>query len=186
MENPLVPGITDQDKTVNWYILNGSYNVSFSETDLVTEYTSTMVDKVDNNDGEDVDGDGQEGSDDHYGEATIPYYFYWWGEGFPEYEEMNVVIGACVDIDEDGMIDKEDGVDLEEFSENMKVVKTVENTEYTPPSEDEYPGDGPYNSPHKVEVVIDDKGNADPEDDEVVIDEDTGYPEVETYRPGKC
>jgi len=61
MENPLVPGITDEGKTVSWYVLLGSYNVSFSQTDLVLETTSTMYDYEDDNDGsnaEDTDGDG--------------------------------------------------------------------------------------------------------------------------------
>jgi len=169
MENPLVPEVTDQGKIVYWYILEDSYNVSFSETDLVTETTSVMTDKVDAEGGEDEDSDGRDEADDHYGEATIPYYFYWWGEGFPEFEEMNAEIGACVDIDEDGEIDKEDigaegETDLDEFVENMKVVKTIENPEY-----DDSQDPGPYNSEHKVEIVMDDKGTPDTEDDEPVI-----------------
>jgi LPXTG-site transpeptidase (sortase) family protein len=183
MENPLVPEVTDQGKIVYWYILEDSYNVSFSETDLVTETTSVMTDKVDAEGGEDEDSDGRDEADDHYGEATIPYYFYWWGEGFPEFEEMNAEIGACVDIDEDGEIDKEDigaegETDLDEFVENMKVVKTIENPEY-----DDSQDPGPYNSEHKVEIVMDDKGTPDTEDDEPVINPDTGYPQVETKTP---
>jgi len=183
MENPLVPEVTDQGKIVYWYILDDSYNVSFSETDLVTETTSVMTDKVDAEGGEDEDDDGRDEADDHYGEATIPYYFYWWGEGYPEFEEMNAEIGACVDIDEDGEIDKEDigaegESDLDEFKENMEVVKTVENPEY-----DDSQDPGPYNSEHKVEMVMDDKGTPETEDDEPVINPDTGYPQVETEMP---
>ncbi len=81
-----------------------------------------------------LDGDMDQDGDvigDNYGLSSIPYYFYWWGEGFPEYEEMNAQIGACVDIDEDSKIDKEDigaegETDLDIFQENMKVVKTVD------------------------------------------------------------
>jgi len=60
MENPLVPEVTDQGKIVYWYILDDSYNVSFSETDLVTETTSVMTDKVDAEGGEDEDDDGRD------------------------------------------------------------------------------------------------------------------------------
>ena len=59
-------------------------------------------------DGTDVDKDG-ETTGDNYGKTTIPYFFYWWGTGFPEFEEMNANIGAAVDIDEDGKIDLENG-----------------------------------------------------------------------------
>ena len=40
MENPLVPGITDNDKNITWYILAGAFNISFSATELVTEMSS--------------------------------------------------------------------------------------------------------------------------------------------------
>ena len=117
MENPLVPGVTDGEtaervadgeevvlpdpdgaKTVFWYILEDSFNVSFSQDDLVTETTSLMFDYEDDWDGNSsttdsdfdsiLDGDMDEDGDvigDNYGMSTIPYYFYWWGEGFPEY-----------------------------------------------------------------------------------------------------
>jgi hypothetical protein len=144
MENPLVPEVTDEGKTVFWYILAGSYNVSFFEFDLITEETSTMTDKVDVNDATDEDGDGNK-ADDHYGYATIPYYFYWWGNDYPEFEVMSVNIGACVDIDEDGDIDKEKGEDLDEFNLNANVVQTIVNPDYNGGE-----ADGPYNSPHIV------------------------------------
>ncbi|GAI52119.1 unnamed protein product, partial [marine sediment metagenome] len=70
-------------------------------------------------------GDGE--TEDHYGMATIPYYFYWWGVGYPEFEEMAVNMGACVDIDEDGDIDKENGEDLDNFMQNANVVQTEDN-----------------------------------------------------------
>jgi len=151
MKNPLVPEITDENKLVYWYILGGSYNVSFSETDLVTETTSTMVDEDDEEDLVDEDGDGNK-ADDHYGLATVPYFFYWWGEGYPEYEEMNVNIGACVDIDGDEMIDKSEA-DVSSFTENMQVVQTIENPVYNGDVNDEIPDDA-YNSEHIVETEI--------------------------------
>lgn len=115
MENPLVPEVTDQNKVTYWYLLEGSYNVSFSPTDLVTETTSIMNDVKDDADEViltdatdektiDNDGDGTI-TDDSYGLATVPYFFYWWGAGFPQYEEMQVNMFAWVDIDEDTKLD---------------------------------------------------------------------------------
>jgi len=115
MENPLVPEVTDQNKVTYWYLLEGSYNVSFSPTDLVTETTSFMNDVKDDADEViltdvtdektiDNDGDGTI-TDDSYGLATVPYFFYWWGAGFPQYEEMQVNMFAWVDIDEDTKLD---------------------------------------------------------------------------------
>ena len=107
MENPLVPGVTDEGKNTYWYILGGSYNVSFSQAELKVVETSVMSDYTD--DATDIDGDGKiPPADDHYGMATIPFYFYWWGAGYPEFEEMNVNIFAWVDIDDDDKLDIED------------------------------------------------------------------------------
>jgi hypothetical protein len=78
MENPLVPTITDEGKTVFWYIMEGSYNVSFSETDLVLTASSTMSNKLDDADAEDTvdnDGDGDI-IGDNYGYSSIRYYYY--------------------------------------------------------------------------------------------------------------
>lgn len=105
MENPLVPGVTDEGKTVFWYIMEGSYNVSFSPTDLVVTAKSIMNDKDD--DSSDKDGDGKTVGD-NYGYSSIPYYFYWWGEGYPEFEEMMVNLFAWVDIDGDKKLDIQD------------------------------------------------------------------------------
>ena len=91
MEDPLVPGITDDGKTVNLYILGGSVNISFSSTSLVTDASAIMDDVVD-------------GLGDHDGIATSRYYFYYWG---PAYDPtlMVAIIGGWVDIDEDGKLD---------------------------------------------------------------------------------
>jgi hypothetical protein len=118
MENPLVPGVTDGTngvlasgtKTVFWYILEGSYNVSFAENSLLTQTTSQMTDVTDSN-------------GDHDGKSNVPYYFYWWGSGYPEWEEMSVNIGACVDIDMDAKIDKEVGQELNDFNAHANVVE---------------------------------------------------------------
>ena len=138
MENPLVPGVTDEDKTVYWYILAGSYNVSFSDIDLVTEITDIMVDNLDT--GDDFDTDGVT-IDDTYGLSQVQYYFYWWGEGYPEFEEMNVCLFAWVDIDEDCKLDIQDLPDkgkgdpdgdvVEQFMKDYQVIMTQENQNMT-------------------------------------------------------
>ncbi|MBE3089221.1 MAG: hypothetical protein IMZ41_02955 [Actinobacteria bacterium] len=40
MENLLVPVITDQNKNIFWYILAGSFNISFSPSILISEANS--------------------------------------------------------------------------------------------------------------------------------------------------
>ena len=192
MKEPLIPGVTDGEtdlpalpdptssKTVFWYILAGSFNVSFSEIDLVTETTSEMFDYVDNNDGsntEDTDNDGE--IDDHYGFSTVPYYFFWWGEGYPEFEEMQANIGASVDIDEDGDIDKEKGADLDEFEATFQVVQTIANPDY---DDSGAVPDNPYNPPHIVETVIDEVVTENPEN--VDIDYFDSGKIVVTLKPG--
>ena len=189
MANPLVPGVTDGEqavsiaeagpvildpvgpKTVFWYILAGSYNVSFSKSDLVTEAASDMFDYTD--DSSDMDNDGNTDSDT-YGMAAIPYFFYWWGSGFPEFEEMSVNIGAVVDIDKDSMIDLEKGSQLDSFKDGFKVVKTIQNPGYDPNSATPA---GPYNSPSMVEKILD------PVTGEPIIDPLTKVPFVETFTP---
>lgn len=147
MPAPLVPGITDggkvdpvaegEDPTENlppfedakpvfWYILEGSYNVSFCPDKLVTSTIAPMFDYKDDGDGMngiDNDGDGIIAGDS-FGASIVNYYFYWWGDGYPEFEEMNVRLGACVDIDEDKCIDleKKGGV-LCDFNKYANVVK---------------------------------------------------------------
>jgi hypothetical protein len=114
MENPLVPGITDQNKNITWYILAGAFNISFSEKELVTEIASKdgvankMTDHEDKD--TDIDGDGKKGDSDYFGMATVPYYYFNWGmEKYPE-GTMCVNIFAWVDIDGD---DKLDIVDID-------------------------------------------------------------------------
>jgi len=163
MENPLVPTITDEGKTVFWYIMEGSYNVSFSETDLVLTASSTMSNKLDDADAEDTvdnDGDGDI-IGDNYGYSSIRYYYYWWGEGYPEFEEMNVNLFAWVDIDEDCKLDIQDiatstgndpdGDVVGDFINSHRVIATQDNPDYdnTQPS-------GPYNSPH---IIVDENND---------------------------
>ena len=129
MAEPLVPEVTDgtaaDPKNVFWYILGGSYNVSFASGSLLTATTADMVDAVDlqgaADGGVDADLDGKDEANDHYGISTVPYFFYWWGDEYPEFEEMNANIGAVVDIDEDGKIDLHVS-DLPSFNTNAKVV----------------------------------------------------------------
>ncbi len=109
MEDPLVPGMTDQDKPVFLYLLPGSYNVSFAPDSLVTETIANMVDTPDLVDVGDTDG-----------VATSYYYFYPWAgvdynavdPTFPDDgvagnnpDIMVVKIGAWVDIDKDKCLD---------------------------------------------------------------------------------
>jgi hypothetical protein len=164
MENPLVPTITDEGKTVFWYIMEGSYNVSFSETDLVLTASSTMSNKLDDADAEDTvdnDGDGDI-IGDNYGYSSIRYYYYWWGEGYPEFEEMNVNLFAWVDIDEDCKLDIQDiatknpandpdGDVVGDFINSHRVIAAQDNPDYdnTQPS-------GPYNSPH---IIVDENND---------------------------
>jgi len=152
MENPLVPVVTDDGKNVYWYILGGAFNISFSPDELVTEASSldhsdgtnatVMEDVRDDNDGEnslDNDGDGTV-ADDHYGIATIGYYYYHWGlEEYPE-DTMGVNLFAWVDVDEDGLFDivdidpekAADGIDPDgnvvgDFQDNHQVVQTEDD-----------------------------------------------------------
>ena len=124
MENPLVPGITDDGKNVYWYILGGAFNMSFSPDELVTEASSAsppagtdatkMTDMEDDDDDDtltvidedivDNDNDG-EIVDDNYGIATISYYYYHWGlDEHPE-GTMGINLYAWVDVDEDELFD---------------------------------------------------------------------------------
>ena len=146
MENPLVPTITDEGKDVYWYILGGAFNISFSQTELVMEAKSLdgvtnatlMTDKEDDNDGEDgVDNDGDgELANDHYGIATINYYYFDWGLEAHPAGTMGVDLYAWVDVDEDGLfdivdIDPEKAADGEDpdgdvvgdFQDNFQVVQ---------------------------------------------------------------
>jgi len=147
MENPLVPGITDNGKDVYWYILGGAFNMSFSPDELVTETSSAipaagtnpteMNDEVDT--AADFDGDG-EGVGDHYGIATIDYYYFHWG--LDEYPEgtMGINLYAWVDVDEDGLFDivdvdpekaadgeDPDGDVVGDFQENHQIVQTEDD-----------------------------------------------------------
>ena len=148
MENPLVPGVTDENKTVTWYILEGSYNVSFAPDSLVTEITSIMTDEPDDGtNGIDFDTD-LDTVDDTYGLATQQYYFFWWGAGYAEYEEMNVCLFAWVDIDDDSKLDitdlpgdealeegalgYKDGDVVGEFMEDHQVVDAGDVTKTAP------------------------------------------------------
>jgi hypothetical protein len=152
MENPLVPGVTDDGKDVYWYILGGAFNISFSPDELVTEASSLdnsdgtnaakMNDEEDDNDGEnslDNDGDGSVAGD-HYGIATIDYYYYHWGLAeYPE-DTMGINLFAWVDVDEDGLFDivdidpekaadgqDPDGDVVGDFQDNHQVVQTEDD-----------------------------------------------------------
>jgi len=94
MEDPLVPGITDEGKDVILYILGGSVNVSFSNSSLVTVDTSPIMN--------DVADTVNIGDTDGISEST--YYYYWWGAGYDP-DDMVAVIGGWVDIDGDGLYD---------------------------------------------------------------------------------
>jgi len=111
MENPLVPTITDNNKSTNWYLLEGSFNTSFSSNSLVTETSSTMSDVKDDSDGENTtDNDGDSDiTGDHYGLATVKYYYFWWGGTYIQ-NTMNANIFAWVDIDGDSDLDAK-GID---------------------------------------------------------------------------
>ncbi|HAJ95734.1 MAG TPA: hypothetical protein DCP02_05825, partial [Actinobacteria bacterium] len=114
MENPLVPTITDEGKNVYWYILGGAFNISFSPDYLLMETNfdsaavdgtdaTLMTDKVDDIGGEDVDNDGKDEADDHYGLATVSYYYYNWGLDTHPEGTMGINLYAWVDVDEDGL-----------------------------------------------------------------------------------
>jgi hypothetical protein len=91
MENPLVPTVTDNDKDTFWYILAGSYNVSFEKSFLLTEKTTKMNDVLVGTDNDGV--------------ATTSYYYYYWGLTMYPENSMNANILAWVDIDEDSQLD---------------------------------------------------------------------------------
>jgi len=152
MENPLVPGITDEGKEVYWYILGGAFNISFAPDELITQASSldhsdgtnatVMNDMEDDNDGEntaDNDGDGNI-ADDNYGIATINYYYFHWG--LDEYPEgtMGINLYAWVDVDGDSLFDivdvdpgkaadgqDPDGDVVGEFQENHQIVQTEDD-----------------------------------------------------------
>ena len=115
MAAPLVPGITDQNKNVYWYILEGAFNISFSASELILETFSndarTDADQMNDHtdDAGDIDKDGTAGPSDHYGQSTVSYYYYLWTDKdgnalFPE-NTMGVGLFAWVDVDEDGKYD---------------------------------------------------------------------------------
>lgn len=155
-------------KTVFWYILEGSYNVSFSETELVTETTSGMFNYADACDDEPgIDNDGDVAiSEDQYGMAKVNYYYYWWGGDYPEHEEMNANIGAWVDIDEDEKFDiidteasSED--DIEDVKKEFSIVQTTVNDN----------GTDSDTSDDFNEVTIDDNGTPGDYTDDTVATE---------------
>lgn len=87
MEDPLVPGITDQNKDVLWYVLPSSYNVSFSPIMLLLETYSgdtssdaTQMSDVDvlGNDVSATDSNYAANLQDNEGVATVSYYYYPW------------------------------------------------------------------------------------------------------------
>lgn len=145
MEEPLVPGITDEGKSINWYILEGSFNISFAKDSLVTEGQSTMNDYEDDNDGNnsttdsdsdgnidgDDDGDG-EVTGDNYGKSEINYYYFYWGlEQYPE-GTIGVNLFAWADVDEDGkfdIVDEEynDAIAIEDVQLNGTQTQQISN-----------------------------------------------------------
>ncbi|MCD4670265.1 MAG: hypothetical protein K8S14_07455, partial [Actinomycetia bacterium] len=176
MENPLVPTITDEGKNVYWHILGGAFNISFSPDYLLMETSSVsaavdgsdageMTDELDIADGDDIDDDGQEGAYDHYGIATVSYYYYDWDLNEHPEGTMGLSLYAWVDVDGDGLFDivdidpekAADGVDSDgdvvgRFQENHQIVQ--------------------------VEIV-DDRGDSDPTNDVTEIKTD-GSGNVET------
>lgn len=165
MENPLVPGITDEGKDVFWYILGGSFNISFSSTELVTETdSSSPAANTDPTKMNDVDVDSDDIADpndagyvdskqDNKGIAEVSYYYFWWGlADYPE-DTMGVNLFAWVDIDEDGKFDIID-IDGEKAADGED-------------SDGDVVGD--FQNDHKV-VQVDDKGTADKSDDTVKTD----------------
>ena len=115
MEDPLVPGITDEGKSVYWSILEGSYNVSLKKDVLVTEIESTMSNEVDAIDATDTDG-----------VSTIKYYYFYWG--LPVYAENTMLVDlfAWVDIDEDKKLDVIDTAYQENPPTASGIVETIQ------------------------------------------------------------
>jgi hypothetical protein len=165
MENPLVPGITDEGKDVFWYILSGAFNISFSPNELVTETDSdSPAANTDPTEMSDVDVDSDdiadpndagyvESKEDNKGTATVSYYYFWWG--IAEYPENTIGINlfTWVDIDEDGKFDIVD-IDGQKAADGQD-------------SDGDVVGD--FQNANQV-IQVDDKGTVDTSDDTVAVD----------------
>lgn len=110
MSNPLIPGVTDDNKDVYWYILAGSFNISFSPTSLVLDAVSKMNDV--GSKGNDLKNPEDQNyfasKTDNYGKATVNYYYFWWGLADYPKNTMGVNLFTWVDIDDDGLLDIQD------------------------------------------------------------------------------
>jgi hypothetical protein len=148
MENPLVPEITDAGKDVYWYILAGSFNISFSPTSLVFKTNSkapaagtdpTKMNDVDANanDLTDPTAAGYVASKaDNYGEAKVDYYYFWWGLADYPQDTMGINLYAWADIDKDAKFDfidlsnenpagDTDGNSVDNFTGGFQVVNGI-------------------------------------------------------------
>ncbi len=143
MAEPLVPGITDENKNIYWYILADAFNISFSPSELILETFSgdakTDADRMKDytDDSNDNDEDGIADSTDHYGKSTVSYYYYLWtdkdgNELFPE-NTMGVGLFAWVDVDDDGKYDivdvgyDEDAEEGEDLTPDGDIVGDFQN-----------------------------------------------------------
>ena len=141
MAEPFVPTVTDQNKNVYWYILEGSFNISFSPTELIlqsfwgdsntSDNATQMTDSAD--DPTDIDKDGNIGSTDNFGKSTVNYYYFPWmdkdsNQLYP-LNTMGVNIFAWVDIDEDAKYDLVDSNPADgNVLSNYDTVKTELNS----------------------------------------------------------
>ena len=164
MENPLVPGITDNDKNITWYILAGAFNISFSATELVTEMSSkndpgvvnTMKDVNPDSDIANPTNAGYaESKEDNYGKATISYYYFLWkdelGDNLYPADTMCVNIFGWVDIDGDDKLDIVDIDSSKAADDNDSDGSVVDN----------------FQANHQV-VQVDDRGTPGDKTDDIV------------------
>ena len=140
MAEPFVPTITDQNKNVYWYILEGSFNISFSPTELIlqsfwgdgnaADNATKMTDSTD--DSTDIDKDGKIGATDNFGKSTVNYFYFPWmdkdNNQLYASNTMGVNIFAWADVDEDAKYDLVDSNPSDgNVLSNYDIVKTELN-----------------------------------------------------------
>jgi hypothetical protein len=141
LAEPFVPTVTDQNKNVYWYILEGSFNISFSPTELILQSfwgdgnaagnATKMTDSTD--DPNDIDKDGKIGSADNFGKSTVNYFYFPWldkdNNQLYATNTMGVNLFAWVDVDEDAKYDLVDSNPSDgNVLSNYNTVKTELNS----------------------------------------------------------
>ena len=176
MDNSLVPEITDANKDVYWYILAGSFNISFSKTSLVFQTGSnsaaagTNPSKMNDVDGSVIDltdptASGYVASKaDNYGEAKVDYYYLWWGLADYPQDTMGVNLFAWADIDKDAKFDfidlssenpggDTDGNAVANFQSKYEVVQNIVGAGTPDDPSDDSVTTAPINMPMDVHEV---------------------------------